>query len=64
MTIKGLLRPAILMTYVKVNVWFFGHKHNSSGYYIITSQEDRIDMGSGYITTLGLTRVAPDEELI
>ena len=63
LTLKGLLRPAILMTYVKVNVWFFGHKHNASGYYIITSQEDTID-GNGYTTTLGLTRVAPDEELI
>ena len=63
-TIKGLLRPAILMTYVKLNVWFFGHKHNSSGYYIITSQEDSINMSNGYMTTLGLTRVAPDEELI
>ena len=63
-TIKGLLRPAILMTYVKLNVWFFGHKHNSSGYYIITSQEDKIDMSNGYTTTLGLTRVAGDEEFI
>lgn len=62
-TLKGLLRPAILMTYVKLNVWFFGHKHNSSGYYIITSQEDSIS-GNGYLTTLGLTRVAGDEELI
>ena len=63
-TLKGLLRPAILMTYVKLNVWFFGHKYNSSGYYIITSQEDSIDMSNGYTTTLGLTRVAGDEELI
>ena len=63
LTLKGLLRPAILMTYVKLNVWFFGHKHNASGYYIITSQEDNIS-GAGYLTTLGLTRVAGDEELI
>lgn len=63
-SLKGLLRPAILMTYVKLNVWFFGHKHNASGYYIITSQEDNIDMSNGYTTTLGLTRVAGDEELI
>ena len=62
-TLKGLLRPAILMTYVKLNVWFFGHKHNASGYYIITSQEDNIS-SAGYLTTLGLTRVAGDEELI
>ena len=59
MTIKGLLRPAILMTYVKLNVWFYGRKHASSGYYIITGQEDRID-SSGYRTLLKLTRIAGD----
>ena len=63
LTIKGLLKPAILMTYIKLNLWFFGHKHTASGYYIITSQVDRVD-GSGYVTTLGLTRVAADEELV
>lgn len=62
-TIKGLLRPAILMNYVKLNVWFYGHKHVSSGYYIITKQEDSIDM-SGYRTTLNLTRIAADDEMI
>lgn len=62
MTIRGLLKPAILMTYVKINVWFYGHKHVSSGYYIITSQVDKIDY-NGYRTTLELTRVAPDEEM-
>ena len=51
------------MTYVKLNVWFFGHKHNSSGYYIITSQEDSIST-AGFMTTLGLVRVCGDEELI
>ena len=51
------------MNYIKINTWFYGHKHISSGYYIITSQEDRIDT-SGYKTTLELTRVAPDEEMI
>lgn len=59
-TIKGLLRPAILMQYLKLNVLFFGNKHIASGYYIITSQVDTIDQ-NGYRTTLGLTRVAPDE---
>lgn len=62
-TIKGLLRPAILMTYVKVNVYYFGRKHISSGYYLITSQEDRIGL-EGYKTTLGLLRVAADEEIL
>lgn len=58
--IRGLLKPAILMNYVKLNVWFHGHKHVSSGYYIITSQVDTVDAG-GYRTKLELTRVAPDE---
>lgn len=58
-TIKGLLRPAILMTYVKLNVLFFGRKHINSGYYIITSQTDSVD-SSGYRTTLKLTRIKGD----
>lgn len=62
-TIKGLLRPAILMTYVKVNVFYFGRKHIASGYYLITSQEDKIGL-DGYKTTLGLLRVAADEEIL
>ena len=63
LTIKGLLRPAILMNYVKLNIWFYGHKHIGSGYYIITSQEDTINE-SGYRTKLGLTRIAGDEQYI
>lgn len=62
MTIKGLLRPAVLMTYVKVNIWYFGHKHIASGYYIIEEQTDKIGI-SGYNTTLKLLRVAGDEEI-
>lgn len=60
LTLKGLLRPAMLMSYVKVNTYFFGHKHTSSGLYIITKQEDVIN-SSGYKTTLSLTRVGGDE---
>ena len=59
MTLKGLLRPTMLMQYIKINVWFFGKKHTSSGYYIITGQTDNISMGS-YTTTLDLTRIAGD----
>lgn len=58
--IKGLLKPALLMSYVKVNTYFFGRKHISSGLYIITKQEDQID-GSGYKTTLSITRISGDE---
>lgn len=36
LTLKGLLRAAILMSHVKVNVYFYGQKHISSGTYLIT----------------------------
>lgn len=62
MVIKGLLRPAMLMSYIKVNVWFFGRKHIASGYYIITAQTDEIGY-AGFRTTLTLTRVAPDGDI-
>jgi len=58
-TLKGLLRPAILMTNVRLNVYYYGRKHISSGLYIITSQKDQID-SSGYRTTLTLTRIGED----
>lgn len=61
-TIMGLIRPATLMQYVRLNVIFpGGHKHISSGLYIITKQEDTIDE-YGYFTTLGLTRISGDDD--
>lgn len=63
LTIKGLLRPAMLMSYVRVNALFYGLRHVSSGLYIITKQVDTID-ASGYRTTLSLTRVAGDLDVI
>jgi len=63
LTIQGLLRPATLMTYVKVNVYFFSKKHVSSGLYIITKQVDEIG-NSGYLTTLSLTRIQGDEDAV
>lgn len=60
LTIKGLLRPALLMQYVKINTYFYGRKHISSGLYIITEQNDHVD-GSGYRTTLSLSRIGADE---
>lgn len=61
-TIQGLLRPAQLMTYLRLNVIFPGggegiRKHIASGLYIITKQVDRIDT-SGYKTTLSLTKIS------
>lgn len=57
--IRGLLRPAILMTYVRVNIILFGKRHIHSGLYIITKQVDRID-GDGYKTTLNLQRIGDE----
>ena len=55
-TLKGLIRPAILMTHVRLNVYFYGRKHISSGLYIITKQVDNISE-NGFSTTLNLTRI-------
>lgn len=60
LTLKGLLRPAMLVSYVKINTYFYGHKHISSGLYIITKQEDSIN-STGYRTVLTLVRVGGDE---
>lgn len=60
LTVKGLLRPALLMEYINLNIIYFGKKYLDSGVYIITKQTDRID-GSGCRTVLNLTRVdSPD----
>lgn len=61
LTVKGLLKPALLMSYVRVNVLFFGKKHISSGLYIVTKQQDSIG-ASGFKTTLGLLRVSGDDD--
>ena len=61
MTIKGLVRPAMLMTYIRVNAFFYGQRHISSGLYVVTKQEDRVDQ-AGYRTTLTLQRIAGDND--
>lgn len=60
LTLKGLLRPAILMSYVRLNTYFWGQKFNAGcGLYIITQQVDNIGL-RGFNTTLSLTRVGGD----
>jgi hypothetical protein len=56
--VQGLLRPANLMQYIRLNVIFpGGNRHISSGLYIVTKQMD--DIGpNGYFTTLSLTRIS------
>jgi hypothetical protein len=62
--IQGLLRPATLMQYVRLNVIFpGGNKHLSSGIYLVTSQVDNIGP-AGYATTLGLTKIKGDMDTI
>ena len=59
-TIQGLLRPATLMQYLRLNVIFpGGQKHLASGLYIVTKQVDSIN-GNGYTTQLTLTRINGD----
>ena len=55
-TLKGLLKPIMLMDYIKINVVFYGQQHITSGVYAITGQEDTLS-GSGFRTTLSLVRV-------
>ena len=58
--IRGLLRAAVLMSYIRVNVYFYGKKYNSgTGLFLITKQVDNISE-SGYTTTLSLVRVGED----
>ena len=61
LTLKGLLRPAMLMTTVRINAFFYGKRHIASGLYFVTKQVDRVD-GSGYRTTLTLVRFAGDDD--
>jgi len=62
--VQGLLRPATLMQYVRLNVIFpGGKKHISSGLYIVTKQVDNIGP-NGYATNLSLTRIKGDLDKI
>lgn len=60
--IRGMLRHAVLASTLRVNVWFYGQKHLSSGVYMITKQVDDIS-AQGFFTTLSLTRVGGDSTL-
>ena len=56
LTLKGLLKPILITSYIKVNVLFYGNSDLASGLYVVTGQTDSIS-GSGYTTTLSLLRV-------
>ena len=64
MQIQGLLRPATLLQYVKLNIIFpGGNKHLASGIYIVTRQVDNIGP-AGYATNLSLTRIKGDNDTV
>jgi hypothetical protein len=56
LTLKGLLKPSILMDELYIHSYFYGVKHTSSGVYVITKHVDTID-SNGYRTVLNLTRI-------
>lgn len=58
-TLKGLVKPIMLMTYIKINAVFYGQKDVASGIYVVTAQDD-LCSGNGYTTTLTMLRVAGD----
>lgn len=55
-TLKGLTRTTMLMSYVRLNVVFYGQQHISSGLYCIQKDEMFVD-AQGFKTTLTLVRV-------
>ena len=62
LTIRGLLKPIVLMSIIKINTLFYGKRHISSGYYTVTKEVDSIS-AQGYSTTLSLVRIGGDDEL-
>lgn len=56
-TLRGLLRPAILMSKLELNIIFYGQKHIASGSYIITKEVDNIGLNGSY-TTLSAIRIS------
>lgn len=55
--LKGLLRPAVLMSKVRLTVLFYGQEYIASGLYIINKQEDSISTSEGFFTTLNMVRI-------
>ena len=62
LTIRAVLQPILLISYIRINSFFYGIKHVSSGLYIVTKQVDKIS-NNGCKTELTLQRVLGDNEL-
>ena len=57
LTLKGLIKPVILTSYIYINALFYGKQDLASGLYTVTGQTDELS-SSGYTTTLTLLRTA------
>lgn len=58
-TLKGLMKPIMLMDYIIIKVVFYGQEHITSGVYVVTGQKDTLS-SDGFRTTLALTRVGSE----
>lgn len=63
LTCKGLMKSMLLMSYIKVNCYYYGNKRIGSGMYVVIGQEDSLD-GNGFRTSLNLLRVGGDNQYI
>ena len=63
LTVKGLLSPLMLMTYIKINHVYYGSKRMTSGMYTVIGQTDTLGK-DGFKTTLKLLRVAGDNQYL
>ena len=57
LTIKGLMKPAMLIENIYIYSTFYGQEDLATGIYSIIGQKDKVD-GSGYSTTLELLKVS------
>ena len=57
LTIKGLMKPILLIENVYIHAQFYGKKDIAEGIYTIVGQHDSIS-GNGYTTTLTLLKVS------
>lgn len=57
LTIKGLMKPVMLIENIYIYSTFYGQEDLATGIYSIIGQKDRVD-GSGYSTTLELLKVS------
>lgn len=60
-TFKGLLRPAMLMSHVRLNIYFYGRKFVDSGLYVVTKEVDEVGINGGFRTTLSLLRIGKSD---